>query len=173
MSSFNNDDYYNVIAEHIIEALQADAKLGTGGDYAIATWDAEFRDGDASVYNANELPAVAVAVDGAGAEEQNLNADTETFSASVLVITTGGRIQTVSQDVKKYAARIERVMKQQHITSKQLASVTGDIANTVADSVVVKKQAAAIGAATLAGNTLRGVASLVFSVEIDFQIVED
>ena len=35
MSAYNNDDTYNVIAEHVIEALQADSKLGSGGALAI------------------------------------------------------------------------------------------------------------------------------------------
>ena len=62
MSAFSSDDTYNVIAEHVIEALQADAKLGSGGALAIKKWEQELRE-SAGDYNENELPAVAVTVD--------------------------------------------------------------------------------------------------------------
>ena len=114
MSAFNSDDTYNVIAEHVIESLQADARLGTGGALAIKKWEQELRE-DAGVYNVNELPAVAVTVDLSGQAEASTGQDRATYMALVLVCVTGGRLINVKKTVKYYAARIERVMQQKVI----------------------------------------------------------
>lgn len=171
MSAFANDDTYNVVAEHVIEALVVDVKLKAKGALAITTWEQEFRE-DVEQYNDNELPLIAVTCDLSSQEEENTQQDRTTFVTTVWVVTGGGRLQNVTQSVKHYAARVERVMQQQHDTSKQLASVTADLADAQAGSVAVNKIGTAIGGGP-AGESFRGVAVLTFGVSIDFTITID
>ena len=173
MSAFNSDDTYNVIAEHVIEALQADAKFGSGGALAIKKWEQELRE-SAGDYNENELPAVAVTVDLSTQDEIRQDQDRTVYMALVMLYAAGGRLLTVQKNVKYYAARIERVMQQQYYTAKQLASVTADLADAVSGSVVVEKVTTEIGAGAFGeSQTPRGVAALGFAISIDFTITED
>ncbi len=173
MSAYNNDDTYNVIAEHVIEALQADSKLGSGGALAIKKWEQELRE-DAGDYNENELPAIAVTVDLSEQDEVRVDQDRTVFLALIMIYTSGGRAITVRKNIKYYAARVERVMQQQHYTSKQLSSVTADLADAQAGSVIVEKRDTALvsGSIEEAGG-LRGIAALTFAISIDFTITED
>lgn len=171
MTAFQTDDYYNVIAEHVIEAGQEDAKLGTGGTLAIKTWEAEHREGIED-YNNNELPAISCTVDLSAETEDTLGRNTNNYGLSIFIVVEGGRLKNVTQSVKAYAARFERVMSQQLLAGKQLSDVTTDLLDSVGGSVVVSKLGSAIGGGTV-GQTLRGVAALTFQVSIDFNIVED
>ena len=173
MSAFNSDDIYNVIAEHIIEALQADSKLGTGGTLSIKKWEQELRE-DAGDYNENELPAVAITVDLSEQDEQTNDQDRVVYLALIMVYIQGGRLITTAKNIKYYAARVERVMQQQHYTAKQLSDVTADLVDAQAGSVVVTKRDTAIGSGAIGDSqSLRGVAALSFAVSIDFTITED
>jgi hypothetical protein len=172
MTAFQTDDYYNVIAEHVIEALQADAKLTDSGTLDVKVWEQEFRE-DAGEYNANELPAVAVSCDLSSQDEANTQTDRRLYAVTVWVITKGSRLQNATQEVKAYAARIERCMQQQHATAKQLSDVTTDLLEAVSGSVVVQSLGTAIGGGAVEDSTLRGVAVLTFGVSIDFNLTID
>jgi len=171
MTAFQTDDYYNVIAEHVIETLKLDAKLADSGALDVKLWEQEFRE-DAGEYNTNELPAVAVTCDLSQQAEASVAEDRRVYVVTVWVITDGGRKTNVEKSVKAYAARIERVMQQQHAGSKQLNDVTTDLLESVAGSVVVTPLGSAIGGGPV-GESLRGVAVLTFGVSIDFTITID
>ena len=173
MTAFQTDDWYNVVPEHVIEALQDDTKLGTGGTLAIKTWEPEFRDG-ADEYNENELPALAVTCDLAGTTAVALEQLTRAFVVTVWVVTDSGRKKNTEQSVKAYAARVERAMQQQHDASKQLKDVTTDLLESIATSVQVEPVGTAISDdAVQKSNARRGVAVLTFAVSIDFTITID
>ena len=172
MTAFQTDDNYNVVAEHVIEALQADTKLAAAGPLEIKTWEQEFRD-SAAAFNANELPAVAVSCDLSGQDEASTEEDRRLYVATVWVVTGGERLKNMLQTVKAYAARIERVMQQQHADTKQLSDVTTDLLEAVGGSVVVTILSTAIGGGAVENNPLRGVAVMTFGVSIDFTITID
>ena len=171
MTAFQTDDYYNVIPEHAIEALQSDAKLGTGAALAITTWEQEPRE-NLNDYNENELPAVAVTCDLSVVAEATTGTDRRTYMLTLWVVTTGARLQEATKEVKAYAARIERVMMQQHDSSKQLSNVTADLLEAESGTVVVTSESTAFDGGTEAGN-LRGMAIMTFGVSIDFIITID
>ena len=172
-SNFDNDDYYNVIAEHALNAIAADAVLGTSGSMAFKIREQEFR-GLASLYNQNELHAVAAAVDLSQQTPITTGVDTKAFGLNLWIITGGGRLQNVLKSVKDYAARTERVLLQQDNSNKQLDNVTADLLNAQSGSVRVEHAGSAIGGDAVGeSETYRGVAVLSFAVEIDFEIVND
>jgi len=172
-SDYASDDYYNVLADHVVQALQADAKLGPGSGDAleVTTWEEEFR-GDAAKYNANELPAVAVECGLSSRDPAAVGTDMKVFAVTVFVVTGAGREQLVDRTAKHFAARIERVMEQQDDPNKQLADVTADIDNAKAGSVTVSSLATAVGGGVL-GGTMRGVAVLNFAIGLKFSIAND
>jgi hypothetical protein len=172
MSSFQTDDYYNVVAEHVLEALQADAKLGTSGALEVKTWEQELRE-DAGDFNANELPAVSVTCDLSGVEVTGTHSIRKQFSVTIWVVTDGARMQVAAQTVKAYAARIERCMNQQDAESKQLSDVTTDLLESDGGSVQVAPVGTVIGGGPVEGNHLRGVAVLSYAVSIDFTVTID
>ena len=172
MTAFQTDDYYNVIAEHVLETLQADAKLADLGALDVKTWEQELRE-DAGQFNANELPAVSVTCDLSSQDEAAIAEDRRVYAVTIWVVTDGARMQNAAQTVKAYAARIERVMQQQHAVSKQLTDVTTDLLDSVAGSVTVTSLGTAIGGGPVEGNRLRGVAVMSFAVNIDFPITID
>ena len=172
-SAFDNDDYYNVIAEHALKAIAADSVLGTSGSMAFKIREQEFR-GLASFYNENELPAVASACDLSEQIPVTTSVDTKMFGLNLYVITGGGRLQNVLKSVKDYAARTERVILQQDHSNKQLDTVTTDLLNAQSGSVRVSHAGSAIGGDAVGeSETYRGVAVLSFAIEIDFEIVSD
>ena len=144
MSAFQSDDYYNVIAEHVLETLQADSKLADAGALDVKTWEQELRE-DAGDFNSNELPAVSVTCD----------------------------LSSVEETVKSFAARVERSMNQQEAETKQLSDVTADLLESISGSVQVTPVGTVIGGGPVEGNNLRGVAVLSFAVAVDFTVVID
>lgn len=172
MTAFQTDDYYNVVAEHVIEALQADTKLADAGALDVKTWEQELRD-DAGSFNANELPAISVTCDLSSVEVTGTQEIRKLFAVTVWVVTDGARQQNAAQAVKAYAARVERVMNQQDAESKQLSDVTTDLLESIAGSVQVAPVGTAIGGGPVEGNRLRGVAVLSFAVSIDFTVTID
>lgn len=171
MTAFSTDDYYNVLAEHVIEALQADTKLDDAGALDVALWELEFRE-HAGLYNANELPVVAVTVDGAGESTEQIGSIRRSYEVSIWVVTDGGRKDETEKTVKAFAARIERVMGQQGDPTKQLADVPTDLLEAQAGSVIVTHTSTEIGGGAVEGN-LRGAAVLGFGVTVDFTLVFD
>ena len=173
MTAYQTDDIYNVVPEHVIEALQADAKLGSGGALAVKTWEQEFR-ATAAEYNANELPAVAVTCDLAGVTAVSTGELTRAFMVTVWVVTEGGRKTATEQTVKAYAARIERALQQQHDSGKQLSNVPADLLDGIDGAVQVEPLGTAIADAAVQGsNARRGVAVQTFAVSVDFTITID
>lgn len=171
MTAYQTDDYYNVIAEHVLEAIELDTKLADAGALDVTTWEQELRDN--GMYNENELPCIAATCDFSAQDEAALGADRRVFAVTVWVITDGGRKTNVEKSVKAYAARVERVMQQQHDPTKQLSDVTTDLLESVPGSVVVQALGTAITEGPVEGNAIRGVAVLTFSVSIDFTITID
>lgn len=168
MSAFSNWDIYNVISEHLIETLQTDAELGSGGSLEIATWDAEPRE-TASEYNDHELPAIAVDVAHSGNEINPLSKLTASTYSAVIITTTGGQadLTTVKQLAKRIAARIERVLRQQGRATKQLSDVTADLEGAMSDSLKLSNVATLTDGGVI-NNVLRGAAATTCDITIDF-----
>lgn len=168
LASSDRDDVWNLIEEHIIEALQADADLGTGGELAIATWETELPE-DVGVYQANLLPAVAVEVTGQYAEELIGIPDLAdwTYDVTIVVTVAGGTLTQVKTRTKRYVARIIRCLLQQHRTDKQLNTLTSEMEG--ADPYSVRVNIASSG--TVAGRVtngsgLRGVGEIAATVTV-------
>ena len=172
MTAFVTDDYYNVLAEHVLEALQADVKLADAGALDVKTWEQELRE-DAGEFNSNELPSVSVAVDLSTVEVTGTQQIRRQFAVTIWVVTDGARQKNAAQTVKAYAARIERAMNQQDAESKQLSDVTADMLEAISGSVQVAPVGTAIGGGPVDGNRLRGVAVMSFAVSIDFTVTID
>lgn len=172
MSEYGSDDTYNVIAEHVIEALQADPKLGTGGDLEVKTWEQEPRE-DASLYDEHELPAVSVTASLSGEDVVALD-DRMEYGYQVLieVVVGGGVLRTVIQDAKKYAARVERVMRQQHLPDKQMSDLPADLDGGVPGSVEVSSPNTVIDGGAV-NEVVRGVAITSVSLAIEIDMPED
>ncbi len=171
--SFDTDDTYNVIAAHVILALQADTKLGSGGTtLKVKTWEQELRE-DAGEYNDNELPAVAVTVNLSGQEVVTIGDRLEDgFIALIMVYTAGGQLRTAIQYVKRIAARIERVMQQQHLPLKQLSSLPSALAGGEPGSVEVAIQGTQVGGGDVDSKP-RGVAAISVGIKVEINMPED
>tara|TARA_R110000824_G_scaffold152470_1_gene323702 strand:+ start:22850 stop:23368 length:519 start_codon:yes stop_codon:yes gene_type:complete len=172
MSAFQSDDYYNVIAEHVLETLQADSKLADAGALDVKTWEQELRE-DAGDFNSNELPAVSVTCDLSSVEDTGTQQFRRHFAVTVWIVTDGARMQNAAQTVKSFAARVERSMNQQEAETKQLSDVTADLLESISGSVQVTPVGTVIGGGPVEGNNLRGVAVLSFAVAVDFTVVID
>ena len=173
MTAFQTDDYYNVIPEHVIEALQLDTKLAADGALEVKTWEAELRAN--GLYNENELPGVAVSSEFSSQEPASTGSDRRVFVVNIFIITDGGRKTNVEQSVKAFAARIERAMQQQSDPTKQINGLTADLLESVPGSVIVQALGTSISdpEGQVSGNAIRGVAVMQFSVSIDFTITID
>ena len=172
MSAFSNDDTYNVVAEHVIEALQLDTKLGSGGALEIKLWEQELRE-DAASYNDNELPAIAVAVRIGGEDVISIGDRLEDgFIATIMTITGGGRLREIVQEAKRIAARVERVMRQQHLPDKQLNDLPADLDGGVTGSVEVSNPSTEADGGEV-DDSLRGVAVTTVSIAVEIDMPED
>ena len=168
MSAFSNWDTYNVIAEHISEALQTDSVLGSSGAIEIQTWEAETRDNSAD-YSDYELPAVAIEVTHSGQEINPLSKHLTATYAALILTTTGGEavLKTVKQLAKRIAVRIERNIRQQNISTKQFSDVTADLEGAISGSVKVTNAATQTDGGVV-NNVMRGAAATTCEIQIDF-----
>ena len=161
-------DFYNVINQQVIDALQEDTVLN-GGALDIATWDEELRE-DASVYNDHELPAIAVSTE--QLESENARSDwVRTYYQTLHVVTmlgNGASVQSATKTAKQYAARVEYVWRQQMDATKQVSSVAAELDGAETDSIIVYDIAVETDAVALNGS-FRGGAAVVVSWSIDFQ----
>ena len=175
-SDYNSDDTFNVIEQHIVQAIQADTKLGTGGDLAIATFEQEHRD-DLSTYGDNQLPACSVEVVVQSLEEIAIGDHVEYgYLAHLLIITGGGKtLQLMRADIKYYAARVIRVLQQQHYPEKQLVGLPDDLAGAEIGEVMVTVSSTVVdaGATEQNPNALRGLAEIFAVVTVGYTIPED
>ena len=174
-SDYNSDDTLNVIEDHLIQALQADAKLGASGALEIKTWEQEHRD-DISSYMENQLPAVSVEVGIQPPQDITIGDHVEyTYPATLLLVMTGGNLSTQRKDLKYRLARIVRVLQQQHYPSKQLVSLPDDLdgADPQGVQVVVESVFAAMGESERNPNVLRGFAEIAARVHVALTIPED
>lgn len=169
MSVFSNWDIYNVIAEHVIEALQADSVLGSGGGDEIATWDAETRE-TAAEYNDFELPAIAVEVIHSGQEINPLSLHTTAVYGATMWITTGGdaTLETVKQTAKRIGARVERTMRQQNRPAKQISDLPTDLEGAATDGVKVTNLQFDVDGGVI-NNVTRGIGRVICEITIDFK----
>ena len=117
-SVFNPDDYLNVVADHIIQTLQADPELASGGSLEIKKWEQEIRE-DAASFNDIDLPAVSAAaaethetLDGFGGRMS------VEFPCQVIVTTAGGTEIDVAQEAKRIGSRVVRAVRQQDHPAK-------------------------------------------------------
>jgi len=175
-SDYNSDDTFNVIEDHLIQALQADAKLGTGGALEVATWEQEHRNA-ISGYNENELPAISVEVGIAPAELLAIGDRMAWhYPTGIYIVITGGTLAYQKQTVKYFAARVVRVLQQQHYPDKQLVSLPDDLDGADTGDVMVNVE----GVEILAGapdeerpNVLRGYAVISADISVTYVIPED
>jgi hypothetical protein len=175
-SVYNSDDTFNVIEDHLRQTLEADTKLATGGDLAIVTWEQEHRD-DISTYEEHLLPAISIEV-GVQALTDIALGDLVDYSylAHLLLITKGGQTQALLRaESKYYAARVVRVLQQQHYPSKQLTDLPSDLDGGEAGAVqvIVTSAGVNVGTSERNPNVLRGLAEIFAVVTVGIQIPED
>ena len=168
MSAFSTWDYYNVIPEHFIEALQTDSVIGSGGADEVKTWEQERRE-DPSEYNDHELPAVAVEVTSTSQEVGELSGHCVLSVGVLVLVTTGGFSdrQTVMQTAKRIQVRIERNLRQQNRTAKQISDLPTDIEGAVANGIKIRTIATESDGGAI-NNVMRGVAGIASEITIDF-----
>ena len=175
-STYNSDDTFNVIEDHIKQTLAADTKFASGGQMAIATFEQEHRE-DVGSYTEVELPAISVEVGVQTAEDIAIGDLVEyDYLAHVLVVTEGGKTDALLKaDAKYYAARVVRVLQQQHYPDKQLTSLPDDIDGGEAGAVRVNVTSAVVNVGTSERNpnVLRGLAEIFAVVSVGIQIPED
>ena len=174
---YNSDDTFNVIEDHIKQALAADTKLATGGQMAIATFEQEHRT-DLSSYMDNQLPAISVEVGVQSFEDVAIGDLIEyQFLAHIIVVTAGGKTAAlIKADAKYYAARVARVLQQQHYPDAPMAAnLPGDLdgGEPGAVRVTVSSVAHDVGSSERNPNALRGLVEIFAVVTVGFQIPED
>ena len=173
---YNSDDTFNVIEDHIKQALAADTKFAAGGQMEIKTFEQEHRE-DVSSYTEIELPAVSVEVGVQTADDIAIGDLVEyAYLAHVLVVTQGGKTTALLQsDAKYYAARVVRVLQQQHYPDKQLESLYDDIDGGESGAVRVNITSATVNVGTSERNpnVLRGLVEIFAVVTVGIQIPED
>ena len=178
--TYASDNTFNVLEEHVIHALQADADLGTGGPLAVTTWEQEVK-ADAGQYADVELPVIAVSCEtvtegeseGVGVPEGM----TLSFPVQIWWIDTAAEEKRRKQKAKESLARIVRVMLQQHLPSKQLKLSSGEKLPSSLDwadsgSVSVQLVSAAFDDGQI-NNVFRTVGLVEVVVSVDFQITGD
>ena len=175
-STFNSDDTFNVIEDHLKQALAADTKLTSGGTLEIKTWEQEHRD-DVSSYTENELPASSIEVGVQTATDIAIGDLVEySYLAHILLITRGGQTLSLLQsEAKYYAARFVRVLQQQHYPTKQLVDLPSDIDGGEPGAVRVNITSAVVNVGTSERNpnVLRGLVEIFATVTVGIQIPED
>ena len=167
--SYNSDDVWNLVEDHLVRALQADKKLKAGGALAVKTWEKELPE-DAGVYQQNLLPAVAVEVVAQTAEEEVGYPDRvrQRYQAVIAAVVTGGELGQVKERAKGLAARIIRTLQYQHHPACQLDNLPAAVEGAEAGSVVVSLLTAEVGGGRLAsGGGLRGIAEITCEVGLD------
>jgi hydroxymethylpyrimidine/phosphomethylpyrimidine kinase len=170
--TYDNDDTWNVVADHVLRALQQDAVLM--GELAIATWQQELPE-DAAVFQANLLPAVAVETEGwQGATVEALTELVEhSYQVALAVVVTGGELGVVMADTKRYIARALQVLEQQHLPSKQLDGLPSAIEGAEPGSVRLDVSGATVLGEMLEGKGLRGLAQATVNVHLRVVVPTD
>ena len=174
---YNSDDTFNVIEDHIRQALVADTKLGSGGQMEIKTFEQEHRT-DLASYNDNQLPAVSIEVGVQSLEDVAIGDLVEyQYLAHIIVVTEGGKTAAlIKSDSKYYAARVARVLQQQHYPDAPMAAnLPGDLdgGELGAVRVTVSNVAHDVGSSERNPNALRGLVEIFAVVAVGFQIPED
>ena len=179
MTTYATDDWLNIVEEHVKEALQADAKLGTGGDLEIKTWEEEHRQ-DLGTYEEHFLPACSIEVTiGAPATDPTMGQDEFAFGASLLVVvggsSGGAKLSQVKKNAKHYGARVLRTLMQQQQSGKQLADLPADLSEGEVGAVRVAVQSVEPFAGTSERNqsVLRGWVEILALVFVTFNVPED
>mgnify|MGYP003654668634 CR=1 FL=1 len=175
-STYNSDDTFNVVEDHIKQTLAADTKLTAGGSLAIVTWEQEHRE-DISTYEENTLPASSIEVGVQTAEDIAIGDLVDySYLAHILVITRGGQTLALLQsEAKYYAARFVRVLQQQHYPDKQLTDLPSDLDGGEPGAVRVNVTSAVVNVGTSERNpnVLRGLVEIFAVVTVGIQIPED
>ena len=174
-SSYNNDDTFNVIEEHVKQALQADTKFASGGTLEIKKWEEEHRD-DIGTYTEAQLPACSIEVNVSGvATDPTTDQLDYPYLAHVVIATGGGNLAQLRKDAKYFAARAVRVLQQQHYDDKQLSSLPADLDGGETGSVQVHVQSAEVMYGAMENNesVLRGLVDIVALVTVTYNIPED
>lgn len=171
--TYASDNTFNVIEDHVIRALQGDADLGTGGALQVATWEQELRD-HAGEYRENELPVIAVTCLGLGGQDlttvpNGLEID---FPVVVWVVSTAAAKIRRTQKIKEFAARVVRVLLQQHLTTQQLDNLPAALEWAESGSVTVRLAEVGFEAGTVErqGNVFRAVAAVSAIITVSFQV---
>lgn len=174
-SAYNNDDTFNVIEEHIQQALVADSKLAAAGALEIKLWEEEHRE-DVGTYAEHQLPACSIEVGISGTPTiETLGQLEYPYLAHIVVVAGGGNSTQVKKTAKYYAARFVRVLQQQHRSSLQLAGLPADLsgAETGGVQVVVQSAQVLVGATERNLNVLRGLVEIFALVSVAYIIPED
>lgn len=159
---------YSVIQGNVIEVLEADSKLGSGGSLALATTRQRHLE-NVEEYSTIGLPAASVEAHFLSSSKEPIGSQTvREFQISIVLVVEGYDYRTTKQELKRYAARIERVMSEQYEADKQLNNLPSEIA---ADSGSVQVMVNAVIMDTRAvgnANRFRGVAEVAATLTIGF-----
>jgi len=182
MSAYESWQFYNVLEEHVIEDLQTDAELASGGTYQVNQWAQEIAD-TAQTLRDDYLPRVACEVVSLRSEDYSTIAGNmiRVYGGIVEVIAQRGSLANRLSLCKAIAARIERRLSQAYQVSaasppdascKQLQDVTADLEGALTKSIVVRLDGTEIAQEPF-GGVERSVAAIGFSIEVEFAIPED
>lgn len=182
MSSFDNWKRYNVLEEHVIEDLQLDAELKSGGALEVKEWAEEIAETADSLRD-DKLPRVACEVATLVSEDESTIGGNviHVYAGTVEVIDARGDKAGRLEQVKSLVARIERRLMQAyqvsqaaapHVTCKQLQDVTDDLEGALGNSVRVALAGTEIDEEPFAGQS-RAVATIRILIEVELAIPED
>ena len=175
-SSYNSDDTWRVVEDHVRQAIQADTKLGSGGDLEIKSWEEQPRE-DFNTYQSNLLPACSVNVEHQAVPEDVAIGDhvDYVYATTIILVFGGGEYQTVIGSAKYTAARVVRVLQQQHHSGKQLVDLPSDLDGGQTGEVEVQVSNVDVSAGNLESNptTLRGYVEITALISVGFIVPED
>lgn len=141
----------------------------------VKTWRLEHPQ-DVSDYARHQLPAVSAQVTLQGQEVVSIGGQVaDGFVVSLLLVDSVGRVERLLAAIKQRAARIERVMQQQHLVTKQLAGLDSTLAGATGNTVQCVIQGTALGVVPVedSSTVVRGAAEILVGVAIDLTLPED
>jgi len=182
VSGYSSWDIYNVLEEHVIEGLQQDAELKSGGSLEVKEWAEEIADLADSVRD-DKMPRVACAILTLANQDDGNTSDNEIrrYEGIVEAIDSRGSKATRLQVAKRLAARIERRLSQAFwpseaaapdVQARQLQDVTDDLEGGLAGSVSVGLTGTEIDIDNESAS-LHAVAEIGIAIEITLTIPKD
>ena len=162
-TSYSGDDLYNIAAEFVIKALKEDTAMGSGGSYEVNTWEQEHREDYASYFD-YQLPAVSAEAILSSQTVEQISGEIQVGILGTVVVTREARdLPTLKSDLAEHSTRIERMLTQQNLPTRQMARmpevISGADGGTLAVNVLDVETT--VGEA---GHRFRGFAEVQFNM---------